>query len=130
MGPGGPGQLGEVFLPAQNRTGDPKNRRLLEYIAEHKEAKKRMLQVESELMRDKRLQELEEGLLYTISEKEHNVDFTEEGQAELSKRDKDLFVIPDLEEACYEIDRQESLSLVEKEQRKAQLRQQYEESEG
>ena len=117
----------KYFCLLKIERGDPKNRRLLEYIAEHKEAKKRMLQVESELMRDKRLQELEEGLLYTISEKEHNVDFTEEGQAELSKRDKDLFVIPDLEEACYEIDRQESLSPVEKELRKAQLRQQYEE---
>ena len=44
-----------------------------------------MLQVENELMRDKRLSELEEGLLYTISEKEHNVDFTEDGQKDLSR---------------------------------------------
>ncbi len=39
-------------------------------------------------MRDKRLLELEEGLLYTISEKEHNVDYTEDGQKELSRKAK------------------------------------------
>ena len=108
-------------------SGEIKNARLLEYIANHKEAKKRMTQVENELMRDKRLNEIEEGLLYTISEKEHNVDFTEEGQQELSKRDKDLFLIPDLDESFYELDRQDALSILEREERKTILRQQYEE---
>ena len=107
--------------------GDPKNRQLLDYIASHKEAKKMMLRVESDLMRDKRLQELEEGLLYTISEKEHNVNFTEEGQKELSRREKDLFVIPDLDEEFYKIDNDSTLTTLEKEERKAALRQQYEE---
>jgi preprotein translocase subunit SecA len=77
-------------------------------------------------MRDKRMGELEEGLLYTISEKEHNVDFTEDGQKELSRREKDLFVIPDLDEAFYEIEKNDSLSLVEKEEKKALLRQEFE----
>jgi preprotein translocase subunit SecA len=116
----------KFFLLLRVERGDPKNAKLLEYIAEHKDAKKRMLQVENELMRDKRLRELEEGLLYTISEKEHNVDFTEDGQKELSRREKDLFVIPDLDEAFYEIERDDSLSLVEKEEEKALLRQEFE----
>ena len=107
--------------------GDPKNRNLLEYIAENKDAKKRMLQVENELMRDKRLGELEEDLLYTISEKDHNVDFTEDGQKELSRHDKDLFIIPDLDESFYEIEQDESLSLLEKEEKKALFRQLFEE---
>ena len=117
----------KYFLLLRIERGDPKNAHLLEYIANHKEAKKRMTQVENELMRDKRLNELEEGLLYTISEKEHNVDFTEDGQQELSKRDKDLFLIPDLDESFYELDRQDALSILEREERKTILRQQYEE---
>ena len=73
----------KFFLLLRVERGDPKNQKLLEYIAGNKDAKKRMLQVENELMRDKRLGELEEGLLYTISEKGHNVDFAEDGQKEL-----------------------------------------------
>ncbi len=117
----------KYFLLLKVERGDPKNHKLLEYIASHKDAKKKMLRVENELMRDKRLSELEEGLLYTISEKDHNVDFTEDGQMELSRKEKDLFVIPDLDESFYEIDKDESLSLLEKEEKKTLLRQQYEE---
>ncbi len=122
-----PDNWDKFFLLLRVERGDPKNHSLLEYIAEHKDAKKRMLQVENELMRDKRLGELEEGLLYTISEKEHNVDFTEDGQKELSRRDPDLFVIPDLDDAFYEIEKDEGLSLIEREEKKALLRQQFEE---
>ncbi|MEW6443586.1 MAG: preprotein translocase subunit SecA [bacterium] len=122
-----PDSWDKYFLLLKVERGDPKNARLLEYIAGHKEAKKRITQVESELMRDKRLNELEEGLLYTISEKEHNVDFTEEGQQELSRRDKDLFIIPDLDEAFYEIDQKTDLGVLEREEQKSLLRKQYEE---
>ncbi len=117
----------KFFLLLKVERGDPKNRKLLEYIAEHKDAKKRMLQVENDLMRDKRTAELEEGLLYTISEKEHNVDFTEDGQKELSRNEKDLFVIPDLDDTFYEIEKDDSLPLIEKEEKKALARQQFEE---
>ena len=117
----------KFFLLLKVERGDPKNQQLLEYVASHKEAKKKMHQVENELMRDKRLGELEEGLLYTISEKEHNVDFTEDGQKELSRKDPELFVIPDLEESFFEIDRNEDLPLLDREAKKSILRQQYEE---
>jgi len=117
----------KTFLLLRIERGDPKNPQLLEYIANHKEAKKRMVQMEGELMRDKRLMELEEELLYSISEKEHNVDYTEDGQKELSRRDPDLFVVPDLDEAFSEIDGNEQLEALEKETRKAQFRQLFEE---
>ncbi len=121
-----PSAYEKYLLLLKIERGDPKNRQLLDYIASHKEAKKMMLRVENELIRDKRLHELEEGLLYTISEKEHNVHFTEEGQKELSRREKDLFVIPDLDEEFYKIDQDSVLSTLEKEERKAVLRQHYE----
>ena len=116
----------KYFLLLKVERGDPKNKQLLEYIASHKDAKKKMHQVESELIRDKRLQELEEGLLYTISEKDHSVDFSEDGQQELSRKEQDLFVIPDLDEAFYEIDAEEGGDPVEVEGRKASLRKDYE----
>jgi len=122
-----PGNWEKYFHLLKVERGDPKNKALLEYIATNKEAKKRMHQVENELMRDKRLPELEEGLLYTISEKDHSVDFTEDGQKELSRKDRELFVIPDLEEAFSHLDTEDDLPVVEKETQKAHLRQQYEE---
>ena len=33
------------------------------------------------------------------------MDFTEDGQKELSRKEKDLFIIPDLDEAFYETDK-------------------------
>ncbi|MGW8322539.1 MAG: preprotein translocase subunit SecA, partial [Thermodesulfobacteriota bacterium] len=122
-----PGSWEKFFLLLKVERGDPKNQKLLEYIAENKDAKKKVLQVENELIRDKRLGELEEGLLYTISEKEHNVDFAEDGQKELSRNEKDLFIIPDLDDSFYEIEKDDSLSLIEKEEKKALFRQQFEE---
>jgi preprotein translocase subunit SecA len=117
----------KFFLLLKVEKGDPKNQKLLEYIAANKDAKKKMLHVENELMRDKRMGELEEGLLYTISEKEHNVDFAEDGQKELSRNEHDLFIIPDLDNSFYETEKDDSLSLIEKEEKKALFRQQFEE---
>ena len=84
--------------------GNPKNEQLLDYIAENKTAKKKMLQVENDYMRDKRIHELPQGLLFAISEKENNVELTEEGQQQLSRKEADLFVLPDLDEEFSRID--------------------------
>jgi len=121
-----PSNWEKYFLLLKIERGDPKNKQLLEYIATHKDAKKRMHQVESELIRDKRLQELEEDLFYTISEKDHSVNFSEDGQKELSRNEPELFVVPDLEEAFFKMDEEEGIDLVEKESRKALLRKEYE----
>ncbi len=71
--------------------GNPKDERLLDYIAEHKHAKKKMLQTENDYMRDKRVHELSDGLLFAISEREHNVELTDDGRQHLSYNDPELF---------------------------------------
>ena len=107
--------------------GNPKDDRLLEYIAENKAAKKNMMQVENDYLRDKRAHELNDGLLFAISEKEHNVELTEEGQAFLSKREPDLFLLPDLDAEFSRIDGDAALSDFEKAEQKRALNTLYDE---
>jgi len=111
----------------QVEKGDPKNKRLLEYIAEHKDVKKMMVRVEDDFIRDKRLNELQEGLLYVINEKENNVELTEEGQKILSRHEENLFVLPDLDSEFFQIEQNESLNRVEKETAKQRVTKEYEE---
>jgi len=107
--------------------GNPKNDQLLEYIAEHKNARKQMLQVENDYMRDKRTHELSEGLMFAISEKENNVELTEEGQRLLSHKDPDLFVLPDVDEEFTKIDHDDSLDAHQKAEAKRAISSLYDE---
>ncbi len=107
--------------------GNPKDEELLDYIAENKAVKKKMLQVENDYMRDKRVHELSEGLLFAISEKEHNVELTEEGQRQLSRKEEDLFVLPDLDAEFSQIDQDDTLSDHEKANHKRDLSKLYDE---
>ncbi len=107
--------------------GNPKNDQLLEYIAEHKNARKQMLQVENDYMRDKRTHELSEGLMFAISEKENNVELTEEGQRLLSHKDPDLFVLPDVDEEFTKIDHDDSLDVHQKAEAKRAISSLYDE---
>jgi preprotein translocase subunit SecA len=107
--------------------GNPKDEQLLEYIAEHKDAKKNMLRVENDYIRDKRVPELSEGLLFALSEKEHNVEMTEEGQHQLSRKEADLFILPDLDAEFARIDQDPNLSDYEKTTQKRELSKLYDE---
>ena len=98
--------------------GDPKNRRLLKLLADRKEIKKEMSRFESFFIRDKRTAELEDGLLYIFSEKEHNVSFTEEGQGIIRASLGDLFDFGDINEEYIKIEQDETLSPAEKEEKK------------
>ncbi|MBZ0253032.1 MAG: preprotein translocase subunit SecA, partial [Candidatus Methylomirabilis sp.] len=99
----------------------PKYKDLLDYCAANKDARKQMLRLEGDLMRDKRLSELGEGLLFVVNEKDNNVEITEDGQDIFARGDPNLFEIPDLDEAFFEIDRDESLSKGEKAARKDEV---------
>ncbi|GAK50871.1 protein translocase subunit secA [Candidatus Moduliflexus flocculans] len=107
--------------------GNPKFDQLLDYVAENKSAKKNMMQVENDYMRDKRAHELGDGLLFVISEKEHNVELTEEGQRKLSSREPDLFVLPDLDAEFSRIDGDATLSDQQKAEEKRALNKLYDE---
>ncbi len=107
--------------------GNPKDERLLDYIAENKQAKKKMLQTENDYMRDKRVHELSDGLLFAISEREHNVELTDEGRQQLSYNEPELFLLPDLDEEFSKIDGDDELSDYEKTKRKQELTKIYDE---
>jgi len=98
--------------------GDPRNKRLLKYLADHKDVKRSMTQWESIYIRDKRTTDFEEGLLYIFSDKEHNVSFTEEGQGIIRSSIGDLFDVGDINEEYIKIEQDDSLSASQKEERK------------
>ncbi|MFH1279516.1 MAG: preprotein translocase subunit SecA [Candidatus Eisenbacteria bacterium] len=93
----------------QVQRGAPKNKRLMKLLQEP--GTQRMIRkVETDYMRDKRLGELDDDLLFAIDEKNHNTDLTEKGRTMLSPDDPDLFLIPDLPTEMSRIDDDDGLS--------------------
>jgi preprotein translocase subunit SecA len=80
---------------------------------------------EADLMREKRLHELDESLLFAMDEKGHNVHLSDRGIDEMSPDDPDAFLIPDLSEAIGEIQEDEDLSEDEKRERVEALEAEY-----
>ena len=85
--------------------------------------KKLAHQVESEFMRDKKLHEVDEDLYFSIDEKTHVIDITEKGRNALAPDNPDVFVIPDLGELLHDIDANDALSKLEKDQEKEKAHQ-------
>jgi preprotein translocase subunit SecA len=106
--------------------GDPRNKRLLKYLADHKDVKRSMTRWESIYIRDKRTIDFEEGLLYIFSDKEHNVSFTDEGQAIIRSSIGDLFDIGDINEEYIRIEQDDSLSTAQKVEQKREVGAQHE----
>jgi len=79
----------------QAKRGSPKNKKLLKMLKEGK-FKKLVETVELDCIRDRKMGELDEELLFVIDEKSHVVDLTEKGRQALSPHDPNLFVLPDL----------------------------------
>ncbi len=82
----------------QVQRGSPKNKRFLKLTAEG-DLKKLIHQVETDYMRDKRLHELDEDLLFYIDERGHTISPSERGREVLAPPgEPDMFVLPDLSE--------------------------------
>ncbi len=82
----------------QAKRGAPKNKRFLAMMEEPK-YKKLVDRVELDFIRDKRMDELDGELFYSIDEKSNVCDLTEKGRRALSPGDPDFFVLPDLSQA-------------------------------
>ena len=104
-------ELGVKLLLAQR--GDPKNKRFMKN-RKLPGFERMMLSAEAGFMREKRMHELEEELFFVIDEKSNVVDLTEKGRNNLSKEDRELFVLPDLSIQVQEIDSDGSLDPAEK----------------
>ncbi len=104
-------EVGEKALLASR--GMPKNKKLMKLLQEPG-VRRTMQRVEADYMREKRLHQLEEELLFSMDEKGHQVHLTDQGLDVLSPNDHEAFVVPDLSEVFAEIERDESLSPDEK----------------
>ncbi|MFQ5427168.1 MAG: hypothetical protein ACE5EV_08810, partial [Gaiellales bacterium] len=112
-------EIGYKLLTAQR--GAAKNRRLLKLYAEDPGLKKLMQRTEGEVLRDKRMHELDENLYYVIDEKNHVSDLSDQGRELLSPQDKEFFILPDLAVDLDRIQHDESLSAGERVQQRDAL---------
>jgi preprotein translocase subunit SecA len=115
-------EMGKKVLLAHR--GMPKSKKLGKLLQEPG-VRKMMQRVEADYMREKRLHELEEVLLYSMDEKGHQVHLTDQGLDVLSPDDHEAFVVPDLSQVFHEIDKDESLSADEKRAKIAQAERVY-----
>lgn len=77
------------------------------------------LEINSDLQKQQRYA-LKEELYYVIDEKNQQADLTEKGRSLLSPDDPDAFMLPDLPTLFIEIDKEESLTTEERQNRKQQ----------
>jgi preprotein translocase subunit SecA len=86
--------------------------------------------IEGMHIRDKKMHEVDDDLYFSIDEKSHVMDITEKGRNLLSPENPETFIIPDLGEMLNEIDEQNDLNDIEKEQEKEKAHQLHAERSG
>ena len=119
----------DEWTAAQNllavKRGAPKHKRLLKLFADDPSIQKMVQKAEGDLMREKRLHELDESLLFAMDEKGHNVHLSDRGIDELSHGDPDAFLVPDLSEIIGEIEDDEELTADARQARIQELEAEY-----
>ena len=108
----------------QVQRGAPKHKRFMKILSDGN-LKPLVHRVETEYMRDKRLHEVDEDLFYSIDEREHSINLSDKGRAQLSPRDPDYFILPDLATALGAIDAEEGLDAKERVSRKQEIHLRY-----
>ncbi len=83
--------------------GMPKHKRLMK-IFQQQGTKQLVHKIENDYLRDKKMNEIDEQLFFSIDEKSHIIDLTESGREALSPGNPENFVIPDMGEFFHEID--------------------------
>jgi preprotein translocase subunit SecA len=81
--------------------------------------------MEADLMREKRLHELDEQLYYAVDEKGNSINLTDKGREALAPEDREQFVLPDVSEEVKHIDDDPKLSPAEKIKEKDNLYRRY-----
>ncbi|HEX7243027.1 MAG TPA: preprotein translocase subunit SecA [Longimicrobiaceae bacterium] len=116
-------RAGEKLLLAKR--GVPRNKRLQKMLADDPGLQRLISKVEADYMRDKRLHELDEQLLFAMDEKGHNVHLTDQGLDVLAPGDHDAFVVPDISEAVHRVEVDPDLTVDEKRERREELEREY-----
>lgn len=112
-------EAGEKLLAVKR--GTPRHKRLMKMLADDPSLQTLVQKVEADYMREKRLHDIDEMLLFAMDEKGHNVHLSEAGLDELSPGEADAFVVPDLSEEIGAIENDESLSVDERRDRLAEM---------
>ena len=113
----------------QAQRGMPKHRQVMK-IFQETGMLKLAHDIESIYIRDKKMHEVDDALYFAVDEKSHVMDITEKGRTLLAPDNPETFVIPDLGEMLLEIDEQDNLNSVEKEQEKEKAHQLHAERSG
>ena len=87
------------------KRGDPKNRQYLDLLVKQRDLKKKIDQVEGQLMTNKQLSEFDNRLYCFVDEKSHNVEITEKGREFLAAGKMEDYIIPNPEEPGYSEER-------------------------
>jgi preprotein translocase subunit SecA len=114
---------GEKFLVAEK--GAPKHKRLLK-VFQDPATKKLVRSVENDYLRDKAQNKVSDEkyfgeLYYSVDEKGHVLDLSENGRIELSPNDPEMFLLPDIGEEIAKIESDENLSDEAKLEKKADI---------
>jgi preprotein translocase subunit SecA len=102
------------ILLLQSQRGTPKNKRLMKLFADQPELKKLVMSVENDFLRDKRMPEIDEELLFVVDEKNHTMNFTDRALNGMRPEERETFVIPDLNEEISRIEHDPTLTAEEK----------------
>lgn len=114
---------GLLLLQAQR--GTPKNKRLMKLYNDRQELKKLVFSVESEFIRDKRMPEIDEELLFVVDEKNHTIIFTDKALNEMRPEEREVFVLPDLNEEISKVEHDPTLTPEEKVVKQEQITSDY-----
>lgn len=107
------------------RRGAPKNKRLQKVVQEPG-IEKLITRVENDFLRDKKIQEIDEELFFSIDEKSNVTDLTDKGRITLSPQDDGgMFVIPDVDSILSDLEADESISEAEKQQKRIKVYEEY-----
>ncbi|HEX9933783.1 MAG TPA: preprotein translocase subunit SecA, partial [bacterium] len=115
-------EAGIKLLQAQR--GAPENKRLTKLMHEPG-VQKLIHNIESEYMRDKKMNELDAELFFAIDEKMHTIDLTEKGRETLSPNQPAMFVLPDLSTELSKIEGSENLAPETRERMKEEVQSEY-----
>ncbi|HEU0079159.1 MAG TPA: preprotein translocase subunit SecA, partial [Longimicrobiaceae bacterium] len=116
-------RAGERLLAAKR--GVPRNKRLVKMFSDDPGLQKLASKVEGDYMRDKKLHELDEQLLFAMDEKGHNVHLTDQGLDVLAPGDHEAFVIPDISEGVHRVEIDPDLTIDEKREAREALEREY-----
>ncbi len=108
------------------KLGQPRNKQLLRMM-EDPDKRKAIDKAELSFYQDTRKEELfalKEELFFTMDEKSHEADLSEQGRAYLNPDDPDSFVLPDLISEFTDIDLDPSLTDEDKDKKKAERQEQ------